>query len=237
MVNRLHKTVDGIRNSEHVSTAIIYYIFKNKSSRLCNMWEIPVKKFTELLLQESRNTSLLVKKNSCWSIFLKFSQKFKDAIPKEEKNKEKISKKKIVVNIPFNETFSVATISICEMNLNHRKNLPYISEEFRLPCRHVVRNFWGQESFLKISAKIPIFPGDKTTCWHYSGFLSRACSLIVMLFEIKCKRNWMLRHEREDWERRIPPICCQLLNGGLFFQKQTSHSKKYSVTSIHPAWA
>ena len=45
LVNRLHTTVDGIQNSEHVSTAIIYYIFKNKpstTSSRCNMWEIPV---------------------------------------------------------------------------------------------------------------------------------------------------------------------------------------------------
>ena len=46
LVNRLHTTADGIRNSEHVLTAIIYYIFENKPSRRCNMWEIPVKQFT-----------------------------------------------------------------------------------------------------------------------------------------------------------------------------------------------
>ena len=49
--------------------------------------------------------------------------------------------KKFRRNIPFNETFSVAALNICEINLNHRKNLTYISEEFRLPCRRVVRNF------------------------------------------------------------------------------------------------
>ena len=42
----LHTTVDENRNSEHVSRAINYYIFQNKPSRRCNMWEIPVKQFT-----------------------------------------------------------------------------------------------------------------------------------------------------------------------------------------------
>ena len=41
-----HTTVDESRNSEHTLTAIIYYIFKNKHSKLCNNWEIPVKQFT-----------------------------------------------------------------------------------------------------------------------------------------------------------------------------------------------
>ena len=156
--------------------------------------------------------------------------------------KRKRTKKKYVKkfrrNIPFNKTFSVADLNIYEINLNHRENLICFSVEFRLSCRRVARNFWGQGSFLKISAKIPFFffIGDKTACWHYSGLLSRAYNLIVMLFEIKYKRNWILRHEREGWEGEVPPCCRQLVNGGPFFQKRISHSTKYSRTNIHPAW-
>ena len=46
LVNRLRTTVDRIRNSEHASTVIIYYIFKNKPLRRCSMWGIPVKQLT-----------------------------------------------------------------------------------------------------------------------------------------------------------------------------------------------
>ena len=46
LVNRLHTTVNGIRNSKHASTAIIYYIFNNKPLRRCNKREIPVSNFT-----------------------------------------------------------------------------------------------------------------------------------------------------------------------------------------------
>ena len=43
-----------------------------------------------------------------------------------------------------------------------------------------------------------------------------------------------MRHEREDWERGIPPRCRKLVNSGPFFQKRISHSIKFSITSIHP---
>ena len=59
----------------------------------------------------------------------------------KRKRTKKKQVKKFRRNIPFNETLSVAVLNICEMNLNYRKNPTYISEEFRLSCRRVVRNF------------------------------------------------------------------------------------------------
>ena len=50
---------------------------------------------------------------------------------KRKKKKEKIGKK-IRCNISFNETFLVAALNICEMNLNHRNNLKNISKKFFL---------------------------------------------------------------------------------------------------------
>ena len=62
-------------------------------------------------------------------------------------------------------------------NWNLHENWSYMKKKIW----YVAKNFWGQASFLKIGAKILFFFDDKTTCWHYSGFLSRACSLTVIM--------------------------------------------------------
>ena len=60
---------------------------------------------------------------------------------------------------------------------------PRIDRGNHLFCstRRGARNFWGQVSFLKIRAKNLFFFSDKTTCWHYSGLLSMACILAVIV--------------------------------------------------------
>ena len=58
---------------------------------------------------------------------------------------------------------------------------------------------------------------------------------ILMLFENKYKRNWIVCHEREGWERgdstQLQPTC---IRWTLF---SISHANtKYTITSIHATW-
>ena len=58
---------------------------------------------------------------------------------------------------------------------------------------------------------------------------------ILMLFENKYKRNWIVCHEREGWERgdsaQLQPTC---IRRTLF---SISHANtKYTITSIHATW-
>ena len=70
------------------------------------------------------------------------------------------------------------------MNLNHRKKPTYTSEEIRLYCKRVARNFWGHGRFLKIRAKILIFLF--TLQWASFQGLQFDCDLLFLINILVC---------------------------------------------------
>ena len=105
---------------------------------------------------------------------------------------------------------------------------------------------------LHADVTLVFFPGPAVWLWSRLKFFLQAPpwlaqelrfsffwsfeNAFLMLSQSKWKRNWILCHEREGWERRdFAPL--PLVQGGPFFQKQISHSnRKYFLICMHATW-